>query len=286
MPLAPFAFFALLTACVPGGVFQGTLTDGLTGQPLAETRILLKSKDTTDMTCGAREATTDAAGAFKIENTCAGATYEATTPDPTLFLATEGPLVGGDATGVPVALKAWRSPEGAGIQVLAGTELKLLRTFSDVAQETLLGTTEIVKYPASKPTGKVATIPAGEYLVLSGKDNVDRLKFYPLVDAPGPRKFEGAVTIPDHAFIGVSFTSDTVWERIEATPNPAKVIEVQTPEHVIKYVAGDALPAGRYAMLGEKDKRVFIVDFGASQAPGAGAPAEGAPAEGAPAEGG
>lgn len=281
MSLAPLALFALLTACAPGGVFQGTLTDGLTGSPLADTRILLKSTDTTDMTCGAREATTDSAGAFKIENTCKGATYTATTPEPTLFLQTEGPLVGGDASGAPVALKAWRSPEGAGIQVLAGGELKLLRTFADVAQETLLGSTEIVKYPVSKPTGKVATINTGDHLVLAGKENVDRLKFYPLVDAPGPRKFEGNVTIPDHAFIGVRFTSDTEWERIESTPDAAKVTMVDSADHVIKYIAGDALPAGRYAMLGEKDKRVFIVDFGSSQAPGAAeAPAEAAPAEG------
>ena len=35
----------------------------------------------------------------------------------------------------------------------------------------------------------------------------------------------------------------------------------------VRYIAHDALPAGRYALLGKDDERVTILDFGSSQAP-------------------
>ena len=34
-----------------------------------------------------------------------------------------------------------------------------------------------------------------------------------------------------------------------------------------RYISGDALPEGRYALMANNDERVFIIDFGSSQAP-------------------
>jgi hypothetical protein len=49
--------------------------------------------------------------------------------------------------------------------------------------------------------------------------------------------------------------------------DPSKVTEILIRGEGMKFIAHDALPQGRYALLGEKDSRVTILDFGSSQAP-------------------
>jgi hypothetical protein len=123
-----------------------------------------------------------------------------------------------------------------------------------------------VRYPDMKPTGRVITIGSGEHLVLSGKRVVQKMQILPLVANPGRVALEGD-TIRDHVFIGVQFDARGQATAVEAEMDASKVTEVLIRGEGMKFIAHDAVPEGRYALMGEKDSRVTILDFGSSQAP-------------------
>ena len=161
--------------------------------------------------------------------------------------------------------EAWWSPDGSGVYVLAGESVKPVPTFSDVENdETVDG--QAVRYPSMKPTGKVITVDAGKYLVISGKNMVKRMEFFPLVTDTNRRRFKSG-WITDHVFIGHKFETDTKSAPLQANIDASKVKEVLIRNEGVRYLAYDALPAGRYALLGQGDDRVTILDFGTSQAP-------------------
>lgn len=253
---------APLAACNPGGTHQGTLVDGLTGAPRDGVRLLARSGDAADLTCQVREATTDAAGGFTLENTCAGATYTLTAADDGLLLDGALELKGGEQAAAPVGYTAWRAPtKGTGVYKLSGDQLQPLKTFADVHTETVVDSDVKVRYPALKPV-KVSGLEKGDWLVLVGKDNVDRLKVHPLIADDAVRAFTGDVTIDNHVYIGVKFGSDSEYEFVQAQLDADKIRNVSVGEHVVRFIAQDALPEGRYAMLGDSDKRTFVMDFG------------------------
>jgi hypothetical protein len=262
---------ALLSACSPGGSYSGTLVDGFTQAPREGVVVLAKSTDTADMACQVREATTDAAGAFNLQNLCGDGTYQLSLGAEHLMLDQAVTLEGATAAGVGVKVLSWRAPSGAGVFRLKDDKVESLRSFSDVAKETVLGSDVKVRYPTMKPT-KVLTIGADERLVLSGKETLTRMELHPLVADSGTRQFEGEVSIEDHVYIGVAFTSDTEWEAREATVDASKVTLVDNGDRAVKYISGAAVPPGRYALLGQKDSRTYIFDFG--EAPAAAAAGE------------
>lgn len=265
------ALVPLLAACNPGSAFSGTLVDGFTDQPRADVAVLAKSADTTDLTCQVRESRTDATGAFHLQNLCTGATYALSLGDETLMLDQSRTLDGSAEAAAGVKLVSWRAPSGDGVYKLTDDGLSSLRSFSDVATETILESEEVVRYPTMKPT-KVVTIGNDDRLVLSGADVIARMEVHPLVADAGKRQFAGDVSIEDHVYIGVRFASDTEWEAQAATMDASKVTLVDNGDKQVKYLPGDALPQGRYAVLGSKDKRTYVFDFGA--APVANAQAE------------
>lgn len=268
--LAPLAILPLV-ACSTGGALSGTVVDGITKAPKADLRVLARSEDTTDLTCKVKEGKTDASGAFLIEGLCSGATYTVGLGDETLMLS-QALTVDSTATAEDTkTLTAWRAPSGSGVYRLADDALAPLRTFSDVASETVLDSDVKVRYPKLKPT-KAASIKTGQFLVLSGKGVIDRLKVHPLVEDSGKRQFAENITIEDHVYIGVKFTSDTEWEAQTAALDEAKVLTVENGDRMVKYIPADALPDGRYAILGDDDKQTYVFDFGA--APTANAAAE------------
>lgn len=266
MRLALVPLLLGLVACAPGGSFNGTLVDGLSGQPRGEVRVIAKTTDTMDATCAAREATADAGGVFTLDNLCAGSSYSLALSDETLML--EGaPTASGDEQAQAVELKTWRAPAGAGIYVLSNDELSMVRTFTDIKYEVKIDDPSMkVAYPYMKPTGKVRTVNPGDFFVIAGKANVDRLKWRPLIADPGKRTFvDGAIT--DHVWVGVKFASDTEWETVDVSIDPSKIKVVTSGEQIVNYIPHDALPEGRYALYGDEDKRMFIVDMGRSFAP-------------------
>lgn len=255
-----------LAACAPGGSFSGTIVDGFTGQPRGDLRVIAKTEAATDMTCAAKEATTDASGNFSIPKLCADNDYNLTVNDESLML--EGaPVVDGGAKTLGVQIKAWRAPNGDGIYVLSNDELSMVRTFSDIKYEVKIDDPSMkVAYPEMKPTGKVRTVNPGDYFAISGKSNVDRLQWRPLLADTGKRTFVDG-SIADHVWVGVKFTSDTEWEKMEVSVDPSKIKVVTAGDRIVHYIPHDALPEGRYALYGESDKRMFIVDMGRSFAP-------------------
>jgi hypothetical protein len=61
----------------------------------------------------------------------------------------------------------------------------------------------------------------------------------------------------------VRFVDDATFERVTATPDPAKVREVTKGDRKARYLPGDALPEGLYVVHPAGDRRVSIVRFGA-----------------------
>ena len=253
-----------LAACSSGGSVQGTVVNGLTGAPLQGARVLARSQDTTDLTCTVREATTGVEGSFRID-LCAGATYSLGLGDKTLMLGKAHTVDGASTADAPLSLVGWRAPSGSGVYRLSEDALSPLRSFSDVATETVLGSDETVRYPKLKPV-RVAAIEAGQHLVLAGPGHADEMELVPLVADEGKRRFAGDISIEDHVYLGVRFASDTEWERVNVNPDPAKVHAVDNGQHAVRFIAAEAVPAGRYAVLGPGDQQTYVFDFGGAAA--------------------
>jgi hypothetical protein len=256
----------ILSACVQQGSFSGTIVDGLTGAPRADLVVLATSDNTSDMTCKVKEGKSDASGVFTIAQLCGDGTYTLKIKDETLLV--EGSMTTPGAESVTgQTLKTWRAPSGDGIQILSNDGLTPMRTFTDVKYETKIDDpTMKVAYPYVKPTGKVATVNPGEYFVISGKNNLERLSWRPLIADPAKRTFvDGSIT--DHVWVGTRFVSDTEWQPVTAQLDVSKVKVVKAEDREVHYIGHDALPEGRYALFGDKDARMFIVDFGKSFAP-------------------
>ncbi len=258
----------LLAACNPGGTFEGKLVDAMSGQPRADVRVLAKAERTSDLTCQVREATTDANGVFRIDNTCPNTTYTLKLGDETLLVQDSPEIAGGQqATGV-VELTVWRAPAGSGVFRLQDDKLTAIRTFADIEQETIQGTDEVVRFPSKKPL-QAPTIDGDARLIVSGKDLVRKLDIVPLVPDTGVRTFASGVSIEDHVYLGVKFTSDTEFERVEASLDKSRVQDVATGDRLVRYISADALPPGRYALVPEQGRRLYVVDFGSEPAPAA-----------------
>jgi hypothetical protein len=255
----------VFSGCGGGGDYKGVLANGMNGEPLSDIRILAKSSPPSpDMTCQVRETKTGPTGAFTVADLCHKQTYILSVPQPNLQLA-GGTVVEGSEQTEPGSHQAWWSPDGSGVYLLSGDAVKPLPTFSDVESDEAMDGKK-VRYPSMKPTGTVITVDEGKHLVISGKKMVKRLQFYPLVSDSGRRRLKSG-WITDHVFIGHKFTNDSKHEVVEATMDTNKVKDVLIRNEGVRYIAHDAFPAGRYALLGNDDDRVTILDFGSSQAP-------------------
>ena len=265
---ALFTLPLLALGCTPGGSYQGRLVDGMTGQPRTGFKVLAKAMAIPDMACQVREVDVGPDGSFSFAETCAGE-YTITLMDETLFM--EGPTTfqGGETPAAPVEAKVWRAPSGAGVFKLSGDALATIRSYSDVETATVWGSDATVRYPTTKPLRLAGSqmLAPGDHLVLSGKSNVERLMVHPLIDDTGKRRFKGAaegawVDIPEHTFIGARFDAAGALTVESASFDAAKVTSVGSGDRVLRYIAADALPQGRYALLADNDKRTFILDFG------------------------
>jgi len=269
MRIALIAAAALtLTGCGAAGSVDGRLVDGLTGDPVTEGRVLLKSSDTTDMTCMTIEATIGADGTFSVPGTCSGATYVLELPKELEHLRIDAsttypggePVSAGDIT-------AWNAP-GSGVYHLSDNEAKMMRTGADLDSVTIWKTDVEVNYPKKLP-GRVPLIEEGGHLLIAGKANVDKLKFHPLVKSEKKLRFGE----PEHYFdmepwyyIGVEFESKTEYEMVSATLDQGAITKANVGDFEALYITDKALPPGRYALLGDKDRRTYIVDFGTAPA--------------------
>ena len=169
-------------------------------------------------------------------------------------------------------LLVWRAPVAAeGVYRLAGDRLVPIEPFAEVGTETVRESNEPVRYPMLKPV-QVPLVDSGEWLVVTGAAHVDRLRIRPLIPDADVRIFQGDVRIDDHCYIGVRFRSDTKVEPVDVRVREARESRVSDGERAIRYVAWDAVPAGRYAVLGDLDPQTRVVDFGRTQPAAAAGP--------------
>lgn len=257
-----FALF--LVGCGGPSEYRGVLNNGMGGSPLGAVRIVAKASPIPpDLTCQVREATTAADGTFTLTDLCRKQNYVMSIPAPTLQMEGNTVVAATEGEGA-IEHRAWRSPDGHGVYRLQGESIASLPTFADVASDVAKdGTT--VRYPEMKPTGKVITIGKGDFLVLAGKRTIQKMQLHPLVAQPERVRLERDI-IRDHVFIGVSFDGAGTPTQQKAVIDDSKVTEVLIRGEGMRFMAHDAVPAGRYALLGDEDARVTILDFGSSQA--------------------
>ena len=250
-----------LVGCVPRGTFSAVLTDGLAGEPVAARRGLARA-ETDDLTCKVLEGKTNAQGQVTIEGTCGDATYRVEAADRTWVIA-DVPDFEGSAGLVDGAFKTWRAPKGSGVYLLTDDSLSPVRTASDMSTLDLWETEEQVRYPEGIPR-RVSKVEDGSHLLIVGADDVGRLEWQPLIKHDGELRFgnkEHYFDMDPWWYVGMRFTTKTEHERVEATLDTGKVIDVETGDRAFRYVAGGALPAGRYALVGPEDRRTYILDF-------------------------
>lgn len=279
-----------LAACASNGSLSGKVTDGVTGQPRSGVKLTAKATEGTSVHCQSLEATTGADGAFTFGETCAGHKFKLESGDKTLALEGELAFNGGEVIAAPLELKAWRTPEGKGLFLVADDAIDEVKTSAEIVKETIGSSTEFVVYPDRVPSSP-KTISGAGYLVLAGKDT-DGIQFHPLIKQPGKTVFNKpdgvTATLEDVYFAGAIVKNQPIAvpedvERAAATLDASKTHSITAGKHNAKFIFADALPAGLYAAFAPENRRMYILQFGDS-APTEAAPTEAATAE-APAEG-
>jgi hypothetical protein len=261
---------------------EGRVIDGLNGQPIPGPYRMKATTTSADvaLSCQVFDTAVGADGSFKFDRLCPGTAYKLETDRDDLWLVDVDEVPDG-GFGQPTDLVAWRVPKGGGVYKLSGGELLALKTDAGVETVSIWKSPEQVRYPDPIPN-KMTRIGPDDHLVLVGASAIDDLKFHPLLES-GTRKFgdeKRAWSMDPWWYVGVKFTDDTTFERVEAPFDSSKLIDKEKGDRRARFVSGTALPAGRYAILRDDDRRMFLVEFGE---PSAAAPAPAAPAPAAPA---
>ena len=250
--------------CGMSGTIDGTLSDAITGDGIAGVQVTAKATEPSDMTCGTFQATTDETGAFSIVGTCASDDYMITAGDKSLLLSDMEAINGANKDGQTAALKAWKAPQGVGFYKLSEGKLEALRKPSELETVKVWKQDQAVRYPKIIPS-KIPSLAPGDHLVITGQKVVDSLSVEPLV-ASEARRFgdrQEPWTMDPWSYIGFKFESDTVFEKVTAELDASKVSDVTARGHTARFIAADALAAGRYILTSDADKRRgTIVDFG------------------------
>lgn len=266
MRLAAVLTFAVVAACKkPTGSYSAALVDGMTGKPVAGVKVLARSEPLSQiMECQVLDSTSTADGKIAFSPTCAETTYKLEVKDDTLSF--EAPVTfDGTAVTPETSLTLWRKPAQAGLALLSAEgKLERLPTASAVTRRNFLGSEEQAAWPTTLPDS-VARVEPGTWLVLTPSTVIDKIEIFPLIADASARKFgtnDEWVTLEPWSYIGIQFKTDREWTIVKAEVDASKVTDKSLSGAAVRYIEGSALPAGRYALLGKADPRVYIVDFG------------------------
>ncbi len=246
--------------CAPKGTYDATLVDALTNEPLANARALLKTQSN-DFACQVFETTSDDAGVVHFEGMCADYDYTLTVPDGAWKV--EDMTIPGGEVGLTATVKLWPLPGKAGLWLRnASGELESVSTASDITTDRIWDSEESVRYPDQVPA-RLPRVEEGAYLVVAG-DAALAKTLHPLLQSEHIR-----LGTPDKYFnmqpwhyIGVSFEDASTFTRHEAEIDATKIVKGNPVGTSVQYWPMDLVPAGRYALLADDDKRTYIVDFG------------------------
>jgi hypothetical protein len=255
-----------------GGVtVEGTLVDAFTGAPIpGPARIAAKATSAdAGLGCELVGGEVGPDGTFTIAGLCGGVSYALDlSTEKELWLAEEVPVPEAGFPG-PVPVRALRIPPGAGVvhRDAAGGFAEL-KTAADVASETLRGSDQKVRYPGQIIEQNIPVLQPGEHLVLAGKNVVDEMTLRAVVPS-GPRSFDGGkcyqgnectVKMPDWMYLSTRFLDDTRVEPVEAAVASAQVVTLRKGARVVQWVPVEALEKGRYALMRESDRRMYLAD--------------------------
>jgi hypothetical protein len=254
-----------------GVTVEGTLVDAFTGAPIpGPARIAAKATSAdAGLGCELLGGEVGPDGAFTLAGLCGGVSYALDlSTEKELWLAEEVPVPEAGFP-APVPVRVVRVPPGAGVfhRDAAGAYTEL-RTAADVASETLRGSDQKVKYPGQIVEQNIPVLQPGEHLVLAGKNVVDEMKLLAVVPS-GPRSFDGGkcyqgnectVKMPDWMYLSTRFVDDTHVEPVAAAVEAAKVTTHRKGARVVQWVPVEALSKGRYAVMRDADRRMYLVD--------------------------
>jgi hypothetical protein len=309
------ASIGALAACSSVTV-EGNLVDGLDGKPVKGPMGITARTTGTDTSLGCQflSGEVDESGHYEVSGLCAGP-YALSLEREDLWLA-EGAEIPDGGFGAPRDLQVFTVPKSAGVYLRAadGT-LSEVKTAADLASEKLVDRTERVSLPENIVPDHIAVVEPGQHLVMVGKNVLDELAITPVVPSTqrafgttaetvrmqpwwylGTRFVEngtGALVVTEPILVGCeprapgstevvcegSAKVPVAVEKVEAKLDPAKVVEKRADPKAVRWLAADALPKGRYALMREGDRRMYLVDFGgkADPLPEAAAPAAPAP---------
>lgn len=247
---------SMLLACSSSYTLEADLANGLGGDPIGGYKVVAKADDRSiTLSCQTAEGEVDANGHLTLAGLCPGTTYtlehKADVAVPDLLSVPDGGFGG------PKSAKIFPAPQGEGAYVLTGLDVKSVSSNADQKKDTPLGATEPVYYPGTTP-GKFPVVEPGSYLVLAGESTQHQI--VPLV--PNARvEVEGGQPLAPWYYAGVRFEGNTP-TKAEATPDAAKVTEVTVGERTVRFLAADALPAGRYVLYTPGQRRMTLFDMG------------------------
>ena len=240
----------LLLACSGGATVTGTVTDAVFAQPLGGFEIVATARDTSGgPSCTTAVAPVAADGSFTL-TLCAG-TYDVR-PTGDIFLPAFTEVA--DTTASPLAVQAFRAPTGNGVYLLGPGGFELLSTTTGLMRDELPGGEPIVY-----PTKRLASPPkvTDQTVLLLVGDEAERLPV-PLVAHSEPITLKDG-TLPPAEVAGLRVGAAV--EPVVAALDASQTVEASSGDRKLRVIKPGGLPAGRYALFGERDNRAVVVEF-------------------------
>jgi hypothetical protein len=241
-----------LLACV-GPTLDGTITNGLNGEPLSGFTIVAEATTPqSSMNCQVAESKVDEAGKFSLQ-LCSGTAYTVKA-DGDIFLPELLEIPAEGLTG-PITTTGYRAPDGEGIYLMSADKVTLLKTTTSLARDKLPDGTEVI-YPTKK-LNEPPKVDASAALLLVGAE-ADRALVPLVTHAERIPMAEGA--LPPCDIAGATIVNG-VATPATASPEAAKVVDITAGGRRLKLLREGALPTGRYAAFAPGDTRAVVVAF-------------------------
>jgi hypothetical protein len=257
-----FTAMMILVGCSSTYDLQGTVTSGLTGQPLGGFEVLAKADDPTAvaLSCRTLMGKVGDGGELSVPGMCSGSSYTLQPKGDVLAPALSTVAAGGP--GGPLQVEAFPAPAGDGVYVVgADNTLVAVSSNADQTKEVPLGGTDPIFFPSTTP-GRYPVVPPDGWLVLSGPALEHVLA--PMVVNPNRLELEGSRPMTPWFYAGVSFDGNTP-TAVPAQLDESQVKTVEASGRKVRYIPAGALPAGRYVLYTPGQRRMTLFDMGGEQ---------------------